>query len=120
MIYTSVTAARVATAHVVDLASGTRGAVAPTAVGEPVGLVDVAPTICQIAGLLVPSRMDGAPLPTSMGSGRERVLTTWDSQFAAVGMHDRGYRTLRDDLLSDLDDHLPPARTPALRVAAPT
>src|SRR5262249_20337899 len=28
-----------------------------------------------------------APLPTAPGSGRERVLTEWDSQFAQVGMH---------------------------------
>ncbi len=31
--------------------------------------------------------MEGSPLPTAPGSGRERVLTTFDSQFAAVGMH---------------------------------
>jgi hypothetical protein len=31
--------------------------------------------------------MEGAPLPTAAGSGRERVLTTFDSQFAQVGMH---------------------------------
>jgi arylsulfatase A-like enzyme len=58
-----------------------------TEVSEPVGLVDLAPTFCLIAGLDVPAWMEGAPLPQSAGSGRERVLTTFDSQFAQVGMH---------------------------------
>jgi len=31
--------------------------------------------------------MQGKPLPIAPGSGRERVITEWDSQFAAVGMH---------------------------------
>jgi hypothetical protein len=31
--------------------------------------------------------MQGAALPTASGSGRERALTTFDSQFAEVGMH---------------------------------
>ncbi len=128
--------------------------------------------------------MQGAPLPTARGlPGRERVLTTFDSQFAAVGMHlrtiyrdghictaygpstrDRGgrfrlywsiwgarskvpaydggegelydlredphqlanlwhdpaRRRLRDELVADLDAHLPPEREPPLPVAAPT
>ena len=58
-----------------------------TTVREPVGTLDLAPTFCAIAGIDVPERMEGAPLPTVPGSGRERVLTTWDSQFAKVGMH---------------------------------
>ncbi len=33
--------------------------------------------------------MQGAPLPTAPGSGRERVLTEWDSQFDHVDMHIR-------------------------------
>lgn len=68
-----------------------------TAMREPVGLVDVAPTICEIAGIEVPPEMHGAPLPTAAGSGRERVLTTWDSQFATVGMH---LRTIHRDGLT--------------------
>lgn len=150
---------------------------------EPVGLVDLAPTICAIAGIDAPEAMDGDALPTAPGSGRERVLTTWDSQFANVGMHlqslhrdgvtvtrylatapgiggrfrwqwpiwsrgcqvprydgtegelydlaedplqranrwdDPSHRALRDDLLGDLDDHLPAERTPALRATAPS
>jgi arylsulfatase A-like enzyme len=64
------------------------GAAAPSAeIEEPVGLVDLAPTFCRIAGLEVPAWMEGGPLPTARGSDRRHVLTTFDSQFAAVGMH---------------------------------
>ncbi len=59
----------------------------PAAIPEPVGLIDLAPTWCAIAGLEVPAWMEGRPLPTAPGSSRERVLTTFDSQFAPVGMH---------------------------------
>ncbi|HBM56727.1 MAG TPA: sulfatase, partial [Acidimicrobiaceae bacterium] len=34
----------------------------PSVVADPVGLVDLAPTFCQIAGLPVPDWMDGEPL----------------------------------------------------------
>jgi arylsulfatase A-like enzyme len=148
-----------------------------------VGHVDLAPTICRAAGLDVPAWMEGTPLPAAADDRRERVLTTFDSQFAAVGMHLRtiyrdGYlctaygprtrdqggrfrlywavwgrgshvptydgsegelydlandphqrhnlwddpsrRALKRDLLADLYASLPPVRTPALRVAAPT
>jgi arylsulfatase A-like enzyme len=61
--------------------------IAPATVDEPVSHIDLAPTFCAIAGVDVPAWMEGAPLPTAPGSGRERVLTTFDSQFAAVGMH---------------------------------
>ncbi|HUQ01691.1 MAG TPA: sulfatase-like hydrolase/transferase [Kofleriaceae bacterium] len=62
--------------------------VAPSLVDEPVGHVDLAPTFLAIAGLPVPPEMQGAALPTANGQqDRERVLTTFDSQFAAVGMH---------------------------------
>ena len=157
--------------------------VAPAVVDEPVGLIDLAPTMCAVAGVEAPAAMEGSPLPTEPGSGRERVLTTWDSQFRQVGMHlrtiyrdgwlctryepsttdvggrfalywavwgrrctvprydgtegelydgsedphqrvnrwhDPAVRSLRDDLLTDLADHLPAARVPALPVAAPT
>ncbi|MEZ5237441.1 MAG: hypothetical protein R2716_00230 [Microthrixaceae bacterium] len=68
-----------------------------SAVPEPVGLVDVAPTICEIAGVEVPAAMDGDVLPVEPGSARQRVLTTWDSQFAPVGMH---LRTIHRDGLT--------------------
>jgi arylsulfatase A-like enzyme len=62
-------------------------AVAPAEIFEPVGQLDLAPTFCAIAGVPVAPWMEGAPLPTAPGSGRERVITEWDSQFAQVGMH---------------------------------
>ena len=68
--------------------------VAPAEVGEPVGQLDLAPTFCRIAGVAVPDWMQGAPLPTAAGSGRERVITEWDSQFAEIGMH---LRTIHRD-----------------------
>ena len=56
-------------------------------VDEPVGHVDLAPTFCAIAGVVPGSAMQGEPLPLGTGSRRERVITTFDSQFARVGMH---------------------------------
>jgi arylsulfatase A-like enzyme len=61
--------------------------VAPAVIEEPVGQLDLAPTFCRIAGVPIPDWMQGAPLPTAPGSGRERVLTEWDSQFLHVDMH---------------------------------
>ncbi len=71
--------------------------VTASVVDDPVGLVDLAPTFCRIAGLDVPSFMEGAPLPVANGSGRERVLTTFDSQFENGGMHLRSI--YRDGML---------------------
>lgn len=61
--------------------------VAAAEVSEPVGLVDIAPTICRIAGLEPPDWMQGQPLPVGAPSRQRAVLTEFDSQFAAVGMH---------------------------------
>jgi arylsulfatase A-like enzyme len=61
--------------------------VAHADVHEPVGQVDLAPTFCAIAGVDVPDWMQGARLPVAPGSGRERVITEWDSQFDHVDMH---------------------------------
>lgn len=157
--------------------------VAPASIEEPVGHVDLAATFCTIAGVDVPAWMQGTPLPTAPGSDRQRVITTFDSQFRSVGMHlrtiyrdghlctrylprshdqggklalywaiwgrgtsvpdydgsegelydlradpaqlhnlwsDPSRRSLRNQLLADLDDHMPPSHEPPLAVAAPT
>jgi arylsulfatase A-like enzyme len=59
----------------------------PAAIAEPVGQLDLAPTFCEIAGVPIPAWVQGKPLPSAPGSGRERVITEWDSQFKQVGMH---------------------------------
>jgi arylsulfatase A-like enzyme len=61
--------------------------VAAASVSEPVGQLDLAPTFCEIAGVPVPEWVQGEPLPIAAGSGRERVLCEWDSQFPGYGMH---------------------------------
>jgi arylsulfatase A-like enzyme len=57
--------------------------IAPSVVNDPVGLVDLAPTFCMIAGIEVPDWMDGAPLPVTPEEAARRqrpaVLTEWDS-----------------------------------------
>ena len=64
---------------------------APSVVAKPVGLVDLAPTFCAIAGLPVPEWMEGKALPVddtdADARGFERVLTEWDSELFGVGMH---------------------------------
>jgi len=52
-----------------------------------VGHVDLAATFAEIAGVEPPPGNEGVPLPTAAGSDRSHVLTTFDSQFAKVGMH---------------------------------
>jgi arylsulfatase A-like enzyme len=61
--------------------------VPPAAVPTPVGLVDLAPTFCEVAGVAVPDWMEGAPLPVSGAGGPERVLTEWDSELFGVDVH---------------------------------
>jgi arylsulfatase A-like enzyme len=65
-------------------ATSSSGAAAGGRVTRPVGLVDLAPTFCRIAGLDVPGWMDGSPLPVddadAADRGFERVLTEWDSR----------------------------------------
>jgi len=65
-------------------------AVPPATVDRPVGLVDLAPTFCAIAGLAPPDWMEGAPLPLDGGNAagdRGGVLTEWDSELHGVGVH---------------------------------
>jgi arylsulfatase A-like enzyme len=60
------------------------GADAVARVSQPVGLINLAPTFCAIAGVDVPEWMEGAPLPIDDADARargfERVLTEWDSR----------------------------------------
>ena len=66
--------------------------VAPAVVTAPVGLVDLAPTFCAIAGRrAAPTWMQGQALPVDDADadarGFERVLTEWDSELFGVGVH---------------------------------
>ena len=75
----------------------------PSVVDEPVGLLDLAPTFCQVAGLDVPDWMEGRALPSSQQDARsqrrERVLTEWDSLHpTGVEVHLRSI--FRDGLLA--------------------
>jgi arylsulfatase A-like enzyme len=65
----------------------------PSVVIRPVGLVDLAPTFCAIAGVEVPTWMQGSPLPVDDADadrrGFERVLTEWDSDIFGIDVHVR-------------------------------
>jgi arylsulfatase A-like enzyme len=65
--------------------------VAASTISRPVGLVDLAPTFCRIAGVEIPEWMEGAALPVDDGDaearGFERVLTEWDSDLFGVDVH---------------------------------
>jgi arylsulfatase A-like enzyme len=63
----------------------------PGVVRAPVGLVDLAPTFCAIAGVEAPDWMEGRRLPVddddARALGHERVLTQWDSELFGVAVH---------------------------------
>lgn len=61
--------------------------VAHADVTDPVGLLDLAPTFCAIADVPVPDWVQGRALPIEPGTGRDYVITEWDSQFKSCGMH---------------------------------
>jgi len=64
--------------------------VAPAVVDAPVGLVDLAPTFCAIAGLPAPGWMEGAALPGDPQAASRRkgfVFTEWDSELGAITLH---------------------------------
>jgi arylsulfatase A-like enzyme len=65
--------------------------VAGARVTRPVGLVDLAPTFCEIAGIAPADTMQGRALPVDDADadarGFERVLTEWDSELFGVGVH---------------------------------
>jgi arylsulfatase A-like enzyme len=69
-------------------------AIAPARIDAGVSHTDLAPTFCAIAGVEVPSWMEGQPMPTSPMETRPPTLTTFDSQFMGVGMH---LRTIERD-----------------------
>jgi arylsulfatase A-like enzyme len=60
-------------------------------VTRPVGLVDLAPTFCAIAGIEAPAWMEGKALPVDDADaderGFERVLTEWDSDIFGTEVH---------------------------------
>jgi len=66
-------------------------AAAPAVVRRPVGLVDLAPTFCAIAGIDAPEWMEGRSLPVddddATARGFERVLTEWDSELFGTDVH---------------------------------
>ena len=61
----------------------------PAAVVEdPVGLIDLAPTFCDIAGIATPEWMQGASLAGGVvADDRHPVLTEWDSELFGVDVH---------------------------------
>ncbi|HEY0805662.1 MAG TPA: sulfatase-like hydrolase/transferase, partial [Pseudonocardiaceae bacterium] len=65
--------------------------VSPAVVTKPVGLVDLAPTFCTIAGIDPLPWMEGATLPVGDADAEarrfERVLTEWDSDLFGTDVH---------------------------------
>jgi arylsulfatase A-like enzyme len=68
-----------------------RATTTPAVVTRPVGLVDLAPTLCAIAGIDAPHWMQGGALPVDDADadarGFERVLTEWDSELFGTDVH---------------------------------
>jgi len=93
---------------------------APAVVHKPVGLIDLAPTFCAIAGVEVPAWMQGRPLPVddtdADARGFERVLTEWDSELFGVDVHLR--TVTRDGLVCTA--YLPAPATTAPRASSMT
>jgi arylsulfatase A-like enzyme len=60
-------------------------------VSRPVGLVDLAPTFCAIAGIEPPGWMQGSLLPVddddADARGFDKVLTEWDSELFGTDVH---------------------------------
>ncbi len=63
----------------------------PSVVTSPVGLIDLAPTFAEIAGLPTPDWMHGHALPRDDAEARDRgfgrVLTEWDSELFGMDVH---------------------------------
>jgi arylsulfatase A-like enzyme len=62
--------------------------ITPAVVTTQVGLVDLAPTFCEIAAIDIPEWMQGEKLPISDEKhvGRPQI-TQWDSELFGVGVH---------------------------------
>jgi arylsulfatase A-like enzyme len=71
-----------------------RAGVVAATVTRPVGLIDLAPTFCAVAGVDQQEWMQGHGLPVDDSLGPERVLTEWDSELFGVDVH---LRTLTRD-----------------------
>lgn len=139
--------------------------VAPATVTAPVGLVSLAATFADIAGLDRPGYTEAPRLPLDDADaavlGHERVITEWDSVLFGTRVHlrtitrdgwvctayepgsvhdgsegelyrladdplqqvnlwdDPAHQAIRSDLVADLYDHLPVARSPRLPCDAP-
>ena len=65
--------------------------IAPAVVTTPVGLVELAPTFCAIAGADAPDYLQATALPAddedAAARKKARVLTEWDSELWGVGVH---------------------------------
>ena len=65
--------------------------ITPSVVTNPVGLVELAPTFCAIAGVEAPPYLQATALPIddhdATARKKERVLTEWDSELWGVGVH---------------------------------
>ena len=71
-----------------------RRGIAPAVIDCPVGLIDLAPTFCALAGVEPPAFLEGRPLPTSPDEPTRPVLTEWDSELFGVDVH---LRTITHD-----------------------
>jgi arylsulfatase A-like enzyme len=68
----------------------------PATINDVVQQIDIAPTLCRIAGLPVPAWMQGRPLPAEpLPRSDQPALTTYDSPTPGIGMHIRTVTTDR-------------------------
>ena len=63
--------------------------VAPARIDVPVGHVDIAKTVCAIAGIAADEQMQGEVLPQSREEPRDAVLTEWDGGYQQHDLHMR-------------------------------
>ena len=69
-------------------------AISPAVVSDVVGQIDIAPTICESAGIDVPDWIQGKTLPTTSGTTIDSLaLTSYDSPNPGLGMHLRTITT---------------------------